>query len=202
MVTPIATLLLVLLLGGRGEGHYDPMINLDYPEPPPTADPGSRATLLRVTIRDAANGHLKPSTSMTETTNPTSSTAFRTRPTGTRSRFRSGGFLTTSTRTGDSKFACHRAGRRSSSERATNTSPRPGCRGEPSQHARHRRSHQTGDRTAADGWYSGDTHIHMDRTGGNDDSLLAVTSAKDIRYTFLLSMNTDGYNHGGEKYES
>lgn len=41
----------------------------------------------------------------------------------------------------------------------------------------------------------------MDRTGGNDDSLLAVTSAKDIRYTFLLSMNTDGYDHGSENYE-
>jgi hypothetical protein len=55
---------------------------------------------------------------------------------------------------------------------------------------------------AALGWYSGDTHIHMDRTGRNDEALLAVTSAKDIRYAFLLSYNTTGYDQGGAKYES
>lgn len=55
---------------------------------------------------------------------------------------------------------------------------------------------------AALGWYSGDTHIHMDRTGRNDDTLLAVTSARDIRYAYLLSMNTGGYDQGGLKYES
>jgi hypothetical protein len=54
---------------------------------------------------------------------------------------------------------------------------------------------------AALGWYSGDTHIHMERTGANDDTLLAVTSAKDIRYAYLLSMNTRGYDPRGEKYE-
>lgn len=55
---------------------------------------------------------------------------------------------------------------------------------------------------AALGWYSGDTHIHMERTGRNDDALLAVTSAKDIRYAYLLSMNTRGYDAGGSRYES
>ncbi|MBI4626508.1 MAG: CehA/McbA family metallohydrolase [Verrucomicrobia bacterium] len=55
---------------------------------------------------------------------------------------------------------------------------------------------------AALGWYSGDTHIHMERTGRNDDTLLAVTSAKDVRYAYLLSMNTAGYDQGGAKYES
>ena len=55
---------------------------------------------------------------------------------------------------------------------------------------------------AALGWYSGDTHIHMERTGRNDDALLAVTSAKDIRYAYLLSMNTRGYGAGGAEYES
>ena len=55
---------------------------------------------------------------------------------------------------------------------------------------------------AALGWYSGDTHIHMERTGRNDDTLLAVTSAKDVRYAYLLSMNTTGYDQGGAKYES
>ena len=55
---------------------------------------------------------------------------------------------------------------------------------------------------AALGWYSGDTHIHMERTGTNDDALLAVTAARDIRYAFLLSMNTRGYDQGGTKYES
>jgi hypothetical protein len=51
------------------------------------------------------------------------------------------------------------------------------------------------------GWYSGDTHIHMQRTGVNDDTLLTVISAKDIRYAYLLSMNTRGYDRG-QQYES
>ncbi len=55
---------------------------------------------------------------------------------------------------------------------------------------------------AALGWYSGDTHIHLDRTGKNDDALLALTSAKDIRYAYLLSTNTQGYDVGGPLYES
>jgi hypothetical protein len=55
---------------------------------------------------------------------------------------------------------------------------------------------------AALGWYSGDTHIHMTRTGVNDDTLLTVTSAKDIRYAYLLSMNVTGYDHGGPRYET
>ena len=55
---------------------------------------------------------------------------------------------------------------------------------------------------AAHGWYSGDTHIHMERTGDNDDMLLAVTSAKDVRYAFLLAANSRGYDAGGPRYET
>ncbi|MGH7958344.1 MAG: CehA/McbA family metallohydrolase [Opitutaceae bacterium] len=55
---------------------------------------------------------------------------------------------------------------------------------------------------AALGWYSGDTHIHMERTGKNDDALLAVTSAKDIRYAYILSYNTVGYDPDGVGYET
>jgi hypothetical protein len=55
---------------------------------------------------------------------------------------------------------------------------------------------------AALGWYSGDTHIHMTRTGDNDDTLLTLTSAKDIRYAYLLSMNVTGYDVGGPHYET
>jgi hypothetical protein len=51
------------------------------------------------------------------------------------------------------------------------------------------------------GWYSGDTHIHMNRTGTNDDTLLTLTSAKNIHYAYLLSMNTKGYDKGSQ-YES
>jgi len=54
---------------------------------------------------------------------------------------------------------------------------------------------------AEKGWYSGDTHIHMERTGINDDTLLTLISARDIRYAYLLSMNTGGYDRGGN-YES
>ena len=48
------------------------------------------------------------------------------------------------------------------------------------------------------GWYSGDTHIHFERDGSNDDQLLVLTSAKGIRYAFSLSMNTGGYALGRE----
>ena len=51
---------------------------------------------------------------------------------------------------------------------------------------------------AKQGWYSGDTHIHFERTGSNDDTLLTLTSARDIRYAFSLSMNTTGYALGRE----
>lgn len=54
---------------------------------------------------------------------------------------------------------------------------------------------------AALGWYSGDTHIHLERTGSNDDTLLTLTSAKDIRYAYLLSMNSNGYDPAGVKHE-
>ena len=42
---------------------------------------------------------------------------------------------------------------------------------------------------AREGWYSGDTHIHFERTGQNDEILLTLTSARDVRYAFILSMN-------------
>lgn len=55
---------------------------------------------------------------------------------------------------------------------------------------------------AAMGWYSGDVHVHIERTGENDDTILSLTSAKDLRYTFLLSYNTVGYDPKGVGYES
>ena len=51
---------------------------------------------------------------------------------------------------------------------------------------------------AKEGWYSGDTHLHFERTGSNDATLLTLTSARDIRYAFSLSMNTTGYALGRE----
>ncbi|HUV14272.1 MAG TPA: hypothetical protein VMY18_11570, partial [Acidobacteriota bacterium] len=48
------------------------------------------------------------------------------------------------------------------------------------------------------GWYSGDLHLHFDRTEDADDLLFTLTSAKDIKYGFLLSMNTKGYDQGRE----
>ena len=51
---------------------------------------------------------------------------------------------------------------------------------------------------AKEGWYSGDTHIHFERDGNNDEELLTLTSARDIRYAFSLSMNTTGYGLGQE----
>ena len=51
---------------------------------------------------------------------------------------------------------------------------------------------------AKEGWYSGDTHLHFERTGSNDETLLTLTSARDIRYAFSLSMDTTGYALGRE----
>ena len=51
---------------------------------------------------------------------------------------------------------------------------------------------------AEEGWYSGDMHLHFDRTGQNDEVLLTLTSARDIKFGFILSMNTRGYDRGRE----
>ena len=43
---------------------------------------------------------------------------------------------------------------------------------------------------AAHGWYSGDTHIHLDRRDKTDEArALDLVAAEDIRYGFLLGMN-------------
>lgn len=43
---------------------------------------------------------------------------------------------------------------------------------------------------AARGWYSGDTHIHLDRrTKSDDDRALDLTAAEDIRFAHILAMN-------------
>lgn len=47
-------------------------------------------------------------------------------------------------------------------------------------------------------WHSGDTHLHFERTGKNDELLVTLLSARDIKYGFILSMNTGGYDAGGE----
>jgi len=54
---------------------------------------------------------------------------------------------------------------------------------------------------AARGWYSGDTHVHMRRTGANDDTLFTVLSSRDSRYSYILSYNTTGYAMG-KQYET
>lgn len=49
---------------------------------------------------------------------------------------------------------------------------------------------------AAQGWYSGDPHIHLNRRDNTDlERALDLTSAEDIRYGFLLGMNnTQDFN--------
>lgn len=43
---------------------------------------------------------------------------------------------------------------------------------------------------AAEGWYSGDTHIHLDRRNDEDDQrVLDLVSAEDIRFGHILCMN-------------
>ena len=50
---------------------------------------------------------------------------------------------------------------------------------------------------AAQGWYSGDTHIHLNRRRSVEErNALTLLEAEDIRFGFLLAMN-DGRNYEG-----
>ena len=201
--------LTVLLLSTPATAHYHPMIDLGVPTPPPTVDPGPDAALLRVTIRDAQSREL---TSATVSVNdgdfepdhdPYASFALRNSSNRHKGpiRFRNipyyfytDGEFEVRVPPGQAKILAAK-----------------GYEYQPKTVTVHIDDRDTVDvdisidraiDMASRGWYSGDTHVHMSRTGNNDDSLLAITSAKDILYTFLLSMNTDGYDRGEGKYES
>ena len=205
---PIAAAL-CLLFSPPASAHYDPMIDLGVPPAPPTADPGPDAALLRVTIRDTATG------------NPTSATVsvndgdfepdsdpyapFSLRNSANRHKgpfrfrhipyyFYTDGHFEVRVPPGQVTLLIGKGYEYQPKTVVVETDERDTIDVD-----------ITIERAidmASRGWYSGDTHLHIDRTGNNDDTLFALTSAKDIRYAFWLSMNTTGYDGGGEQYES
>jgi hypothetical protein len=201
--------LVALCVIGSVHAHYIPMIDLGRPEAPPTLDPGPDAALLRVSVNDAATGQR---TSATVSVNngdfepdhdPYSTFSLRNQSNRHKGpiRFRNipyyfftDGRFDVRVPAGTSTIQVGK-GYEYALKTVTVTAG----------------AHDTIDVAidlhrsldmASLGWYSGDTHIHMHRRATNDDTLLTITSAKDVRYAYLLSMNTGGYDHGGTKYES
>jgi len=188
--------------------HYRPMIEVKGPPLAPAVDPGPEAALLKVRIIDKATGRLASAyVSVNDGAQEPDND-----PYGQYSLRRSGNRLKGPIRFRPLKPYFYTDGRfqvRVPAGRATVEA------GKGYEYAPCRLSLQVeaGDTVevravlerwidmAARGWYSGDTHIHMNRTGTNDDTLLVLTSAKDIRYAYILSMNTRGYDRG-RRYES
>ena len=203
------TLSVLCFLTGGTSAHYIPMIADGTPKAPPTLDPGPDAALLRVTILDSVSGKL---TSATVSVNDGKQEPdrdpyrqFSLRNAANRHkgpiRFRdipyyffTDGQFEVRVPAGVNTISVGKGyeyQERTVSIRATKGDTVDLSIG----------LNRTID-MAARGWYSGDTHIHMDRTESNSDTLLKITSAKDVRYAYLLSMNTGGYDRGGEKFES
>ncbi len=185
--------------------HYRPMIEEGYPKPPPLIDPGEDAALVRVSVVDAASGE---KTSATACVNNGAQEPdrdgyhkFSLRQSGNRHkgpiRFRSlkyyfytDGFFEVRVPPGRVVMEFGKGYEYIPRKVSLKAAPYDTVDLEV-------RLERWID-TSSQGWYSGDTHIHMDRTGTNDDTLLAVTSAKDIHYAYILSMNTTGYDRGGK----
>ena len=200
--------LVPLIAGPPADGHYYPETNEGYPPQPPTVDPGPDAALLRVHIIDAASGETDTATACVNggdqepANDPYCEFSLR------RSANRHIGPISLR----EIPYYFYTDGR---FEVRVPPGPvsievRKGYEYRPAKLTLTVGNKETKDveiplersiDMAALGWYSGDTHIHMERTGSNDDALLTVTSAKDIRYAYLLSMNSTGYDPAGVKYE-
>jgi hypothetical protein len=189
-------------------GHYRPMIETGGPPLPPAVEPGKNAALVVVRVMDGATGK---QTSATACVNDGSQEPDRD-PYLQYSLRRSGNRLKGPIRFRPLKPYFYTDGRfevRVPPGRVT-LEVRKGCEYSPCTLSLDLAAWDTVHVEAvldpwidmpALGWYSGDTHIHVERTGGNDDTLLTLTSARGIRYAYLLSMNTQGYDRG-RKYES
>lgn len=202
-------LLPALLWSSVVDAHYIPMVAKGRPAAPPVLDPGSDAALLRVTILNGASGNV---TSATVSVNRGDHEpdvdpyrAFSLRNAANRHkgpiRFRNipyyfftDGQFEVRVPPGQSVITVGKG--YEFQRRTVSVSAAERDTVDVSIHIN--RTIDMGSK----GWYSGDTHIHMHRTDSNSDTLLTLTSAKDIRYAYLLSMNTGGYDHGGPKYES
>lgn len=201
----------LLLAGGAvtAPGHDLPHGMQDRPKPPPTVDPGPQAARLRIRIVDAASGQPASATVCVndgaQEPDEDPLREFSLRQSANRHKgpirlrripyyFYADGQCEVRVPPGPASIEVRKGYEYRPVEVTLNAEPR----GTVDVEVRLERSIDM----AALGWYSGDTHVHMERTGANDAQLLAVTSAKDVRYSYLLSMNTGGYDHGGPKYES
>jgi len=191
-----------------GLAHYRPMIEEGYPEPPPLTDPGEDAAVVRVSVKEAASGQR---TSATVCVNDGAQeperdgyAKFSLRRSGNRHKgpirfrplkyyFYTDGFFHVRVPPGRVSLEFGKGYEFTPRKVSLQAAPRDTVELEVAL--------ERWIDTPSRGWYSGDTHIHMDRTGANDDTLLAVTSARDIHYAYILSMNTTGYDSRG-KYES
>ena len=185
--------------------HENPMIGRGYPKPPPTVDPGPDAATVTVVIKDrdtdqvvsaivsVNDGAQEPENNPLE--------AFSLRQTANRHkgplRFReldyyffTTGSFTVRVPSGQCKIEVSK-----------------GYEYLPVEQVLYLDKRETTDVViyikrwvdmSKQGWYSGDLHLHLERTGSNEDMLFSLTSAKDIKYGFTLSMNTTGYNQGRE----
>jgi len=184
--------------------HYQPMIEMARPEPPAVVDPGPEASLLRVRIIDKRTGGPVSATVCVndglQEPDDQGYRRFGLRYSANRLKgpirfrplkyyFYTDGFFEVRVPAGTAKIEAAKGYEYLPATAVVSTKPRDTLEVTVAL--------QRWIDMAGRGWYSGDTHIHMDRTGANDDTLLAVTSARDIRFAYLLSMNTDGYDRGG-----
>jgi len=200
----------LLLAASSGVAHQWPHQFDKSPPPPPTVDPGLEAAILRLRLIDAATG--LPTSATVCINNGNHEPDDRDHPLKEFSQRRHGNQQQGPIRLRAFSYAFYADGgctvrvrpgpvtitvRKGYEYRPAELTLEAAARSEISIDIPLERAINM----AALGWYSGDTHIHIERTGANDDAILAVTSAEDIRYAFLLSMNTKGYD-AGVGYES
>lgn len=186
-------------------GHERPMIERGYPKPPPMVDPGPDAATLKVLVKDRVSGEV---ISAVVTVNDGAQEPdndpyrrFSLRESANRHkgplRFRpldyyffTDGSSSIRVPPGRCKIEVRKGYEYLPAEQILDLDP-----------------HEEAETViylsrwidmSQQGWYSGDLHLHLERTGDNDDLLFTLTSARDIKYGFLLSMNTKGYDQGGE----
>ncbi|MBL9200182.1 MAG: CehA/McbA family metallohydrolase [Opitutaceae bacterium] len=206
----IALLVAALACAPRASAHQWPHLFDRFPPAPPTIDPGPDAATLRIRLIEAATG--KPTSASICVNNGNHEPDDRNHPLKEFSHRRHGNQQQGPIRLRDFAYAFYADGqatvrvrpgpvtiavRKGYEYRPVEITLDAAAKAEIAVDVPLTRAIDM----AALGWFSGDTHIHIERTGKNDDAILALTSAEDIRYAFLLSFNTKGYD-AGVGYES
>ncbi len=201
------TLLLAALFFtvGSVHAHRKSMLSRGYPPPPPTVDPGPDAATLRITVKDARTGRPVSATisvnggDQEPEVDPYQEFSLRRSANRHKGpiRFRPLDYYFFTDGTFEIKVPPGKS----------RITLRKGYEYAPVEEVFQLVKKEIVERTlfltrwidmAEEGWYSGDMHLHFDRTGQNDEVLLTLTSARDIKFGFILSMNTRGYDRGRE----